>query len=176
MNILETDRLILRRQVLDDLDHLFALYSDPQVSKYIPDAPRTYEDAREELEWFMHGHPKHPELGLWAIVHVESGQFIGRGGLLPWTIDGRPEVEVAYAIAQRYWGQGLATEAARAIVRYAFEQLNLSRLICLIDPANHASRRVAEKIGMTLEAKVGGINGDGIPTLIYALHREPGEV
>ena len=69
MKILETDRLILKRQVPTDLDDLFALYCDPDVSKYIPDAPRSYEEAREELEWFMNGHPKHPELGLWATIH-----------------------------------------------------------------------------------------------------------
>lgn len=51
MKILETNRLILRHQVLDDLDNLFALYCDLDVSRYIPDAPHTYEEAREELEW-----------------------------------------------------------------------------------------------------------------------------
>ena len=64
MKILETERLILRHQILSDLDDLFALYSDPEVVKFIPDAPRTYEETREELEWHLHGHPKHPELGL----------------------------------------------------------------------------------------------------------------
>ena len=118
---------------------------------------------------FLNGHPRHPELGLWATIHKETGKFIGRCGLLPWTIEGQPEVEVAYTLAQDFWGQGLATEAAHAILQYAFEQLHLSRLICLIDPANHASRRVAEKIGMTLEKEVEGIAGDGIPTLIYSI-------
>ena len=167
--ILETKRLILRRQVLEDLDALWALYCDPGITKYIPDAPRSYEDAREELEWHMHGHPKYPELGLWATLHKETGKFIGRCGLLPWTIEGQREVEVAYTIAQEYWGKGLATEAARGILDYGFEQLKLSRLICLIDPENIASQRVAEKIGMSLERKVDGWEGDGSPFLIYAI-------
>jgi ribosomal-protein-alanine N-acetyltransferase len=166
--ILETPRLILRRQVPDDLDALWELYCDPQVTKYIPDAPRTREEAREELEWHMNGHPLRPELGLWATILKENGKFIGRSGLLPWTIDGQDEVEVAYTIARPYWGRGLGSEAAAGILRYGFEALGLPRLICLIDPEHVASQRVAEKIGMKLEKRVDGIDGDNIPTLIYA--------
>ena len=149
--ILETKRLILRYQVLDDLEDLWALYCNPNITKYIPDAPRSREEAQEELEWHMHGHPKHPELGLWATVHKESSKFIGRCGLLPWAIEGQYDVEVAYTIAEEYWGQGLGSEAAQAILNYGFERLNLSRLICIIDPDNIASQSVAKKIGMSYE-------------------------
>lgn len=169
--ILETNRLILRRQVLADLDDLYALYRDPEFTKYIPNAPRNLAETREELEWHMNGHPKYPELGLWATIHKATGKFIGRCGLLPWTIEGRQEVEVAYTIAREYWGQGLGTEAAQGILQYGFEKLNLSRLICLIDPENIASQRVAEKLGMTLEKRVDGIDGDKLPTLIYSIYK-----
>ncbi len=151
MIILETQRLILRHQVLEDLDDLWALYCDPEITKYIPDAPRSRDEAREELEWHMHGHPRNPQLGLWATIYKETGKFIGRCGLLPWNIDGQDEVEVAYTIARDYWGKGLATEAAQAIVNYGFEKLNLSRLICLPVVENIASQKVAEKIGMKFE-------------------------
>jgi ribosomal-protein-alanine N-acetyltransferase len=167
--ILETKRLLFRRPVMSDLDDYIALYSNPEITKFIPDAPRNPAETREEVEWFLHGHPRHPELGLWATIHKATGRFAGRCGLLPWTIAGQPEVEVAYTLAQEFWGQGLATEAAKAILAYGFKQLDLSRLICLVDPANYASRRVAEKIGMSLEQELDGIDGDGIPTLIYSI-------
>jgi RimJ/RimL family protein N-acetyltransferase len=167
--ILETKRLILRRQVIGDLGALRELYCDPEVTKYIPDAPKTRDEAREELEWHMNGHPGRPELGLWATVLKENGKFIGRCGLLPWTIDGRDEVEVAYTIAQEYWGRGLGSEVALAILQYGFEKLGLRRLICLIEPDNVASQKVAEKIGMRLERTIDGIGGDGILTCIYAV-------
>jgi ribosomal-protein-alanine N-acetyltransferase len=131
--ILETKRLLLRRLVLDDLESLFAFYSNPDVVKYIPDAPRSYQETREELEWFINGHPRFPELGLWATIHKETGNFIGRCGLLPWTIDGQNEVEVAFALSRAYWGQGLGTEAAQALVQNCFEFFKLSRLFFLID-------------------------------------------
>src|SRR6266498_4230157 len=149
--ILETRRLLLRRFVMSDLEALFKFYSDPSVTQYIPDAPSTYAETKEELEWFMNGHPKFPELGLWATIYQETGQFIGRCGLLPWTIDGQNEVEVAFALSKEYWGQGLATEAAQALLQYGFEHLQLSRLVCLIDRENQASIRVATKMGMTFE-------------------------
>jgi RimJ/RimL family protein N-acetyltransferase len=152
--ILETPRLFLRRQVPADLDDLWALYCDPEITRYIPDAPRTREEAREELEWHMNGHPRNPDLGLWATIYKQSGKFIGRCGLLPWTIEDQQEVEVAYTIARDYWGQGLATEAAQAILQYGFEKLNLVRLVSLIEPENTASQRVAEKIGMAFEKRV----------------------
>jgi RimJ/RimL family protein N-acetyltransferase len=166
--ILETKRLILRRQVPQDLDALWALYCDPEIIRYIPDAPRSREEAKEELQWHMNGHPRFPELGLWATIYKETGKFIGRCGLLPWTIDERQEVEVAYTIARNYWGQGLATEAAQAILNYGFEQLNLSRLVSLIDSENIASQKVAEKIGMTFEKEARDELG---PFLIYSIAR-----
>jgi RimJ/RimL family protein N-acetyltransferase len=166
--ILETKRLILRHQILEDLDDLWALYCNPKITKYIPDAPRSREEAKEKLEWHMHGHTRRPELGLWATVHKETGKFIGRCGLLPWTIDGQDEVEVAYTIAEEYWGQGLGSEAAQAILNYGFEMLNLSRLICIIVPENIASKKVAEKIGMAFEKEAQDELGS---FLIYSINK-----
>lgn len=171
MKILETERLLLRRLVMDDLDALYKLYSDPEVRQYYPEGVLNYEETREELEWFLNGHPKHPELGLWATIHKPSGKFIGRSGLLPWTIEGRHEVEIAYLLDKEFWGQGLASEGALAIRDYALKKLGLPRLVCLIDPKNIASQKVAEKIGMTLEKQVDGIDGDNYPTLIYAINK-----
>ncbi len=165
MKILETHRLILRRLLPGDLDSLFALYSDREIRRYFPEGVLTYEETKEELEWFLNGHPAHPELGLWATLHKETNQFIGRCGLLPWTIEQRPEVEVAYLLAKEFWGQGLGTEAARAIVHYGFEQLKLSRLICMMYPENQASVKVARNIGMTFEKELEDEKG---PFLLYS--------
>ena len=169
--ILETPRLVLRRPVLEDLDDLWALYCDPEITRYIPDAPKTYQEAREELEWHRNGHPHNPNLGLWATIHKDTGKFIGRCGLLPWTIEDQQEIEVAYTIARAFWGQGLASEAASAILQYAFNTLKLLRLVCLIDPDNIASQRIAEKIGMSRERYMDGWNGDGIPFWIYSIKK-----
>lgn len=165
MKILETKRLILRHLELDDLDDLYTLYRDQEVRRYFPEGTLTYAETKEELEWFLNGHPEHPELGLWATIHKASNRFVGRCGLLPWIIDERYEVEVAYLLGKEYWGQGLGTEAAQAILDYGYETLGLGRLICLIDRDNQASINVAQKIGMTFEKE--GIDEKG-PFLLYS--------
>ena len=178
MLILQTDRLLLRRFVPDDLDALYALYRDPEMRQYFPqegaspDRTLTREETKEELEWFLNGHPRHPELGLWATILKETGAFIGRCGLLPWTIDGQDEVEVAYMIDKRFWRRGLATEAARGIRDYAFEQLGLVRLICMIDDQNAGSIGVAEAIGMKFEREAVDEYG---PYQIYSMAKPAGQ-
>src|SRR4051794_34413131 len=130
--VLKTARLWLRRLTMDDLDRLAVLYRDPDVRRYFPERVLTYEDTRKELEHIVN--VLYPEYGygLWATIHRESGELIGRCGLLPWKLDGRSEVEVAYLLDKKYWRQGLGAEAAQAIRDYAFNTLNLPRLICLI--------------------------------------------
>ncbi len=165
-SIVETERLELRPLTMNDLDALALIYRDSEVRKYFPEGTLTYEQTREELEWIIDVYYAQHGFGLWATTHKQTNEFIGRCGLLPWTIDGRSEVEVAYLLARAYWGRGLGTEAARAILAYGFENLHLSRLICLIDPGNEASINVALKIGMRLEREA---EIDGEPTLIYSV-------
>lgn len=166
MQILESKRLILRHLEPSDLEALFALYQDPEMVRYIPDASSTLAETKKELAYFANGHPKHPELGLWATIHKETGQFIGRCGLLPWEIDGNHEVEVAFMIAKPFWGKGLGNEVAQAILAYGQNKLGLTRMVCLIEDGNVASIKVAEKIGMAFEKE--GRDEIG-PFLLYTI-------
>lgn len=173
---------------MDDLDDLATIYRDPDVRRYFPEGTLTSEETRDELEWIIDVYYNRYGFGLWATIYKETGAFIGRCGLLPWTtIIGqgggpalsaasehplgptRTEAEVAYLLAKDYWGQGLGTEAAQAIVDYGFEQLDLPRLICLFDPANRASARVAGNIGMTFERDV-ELDGELVP--LHAISSE----
>lgn len=166
--ILETERLLLRELTLDDLDALAALYADPDIRRYFPEGVLTRAEALEELEWIIDVYYGQFGFGLWATIYKETGAFIGRCGLIPWTIEGRDEVEVAYLLDKAYWGQGLGSEAAQAILDYAFDSLALTRVICLPLPENAASRRVAEKIGMVFETE---IDLDGEMVTVYAIGR-----
>lgn len=168
MDIFETDRLKLRRLVREDLDDLFALYRDPEIRRYFPEGTLDLENTRAELEWFLDGHPHHPELGLWATIHKPTGAFIGRCGLLPWTIEGKLEIEIAYLLARPYWGQKLGSEVARGLVHYGFERLGLKRLIALIDEDNVASVRTAESAGLAFERD---LILDDMPCRVYAIVR-----
>jgi RimJ/RimL family protein N-acetyltransferase len=169
--ILETPRLLLRHLEMNDVQALYVLYQDIEIRRYFPDGVLSYEETKDELEWYLHGHPEYPALGLWATIHKESDKFIGRCGMLPWEIDGKLEVEIAYLLAKEFWHQGFATEAANGILSYGFEKLHLNRLICLMHPDNIASQKVAERVGMKLESQVDGIAGENFPTLLYAIEK-----
>ena len=151
MVVLNTERLFLRRLEPNDLESLYSLYRDPEIRKYYPDGTRTLEETQEELNWFRHGHPRHSELGLWATVERSTGEFLGRCGLLPWHIQGKHEIELAFMIKKERWREGFATEAAKGIINHAHQVLCLRRLVCLVMPGNAASAGVAEKIGMSFE-------------------------
>ncbi|MDO9074356.1 MAG: GNAT family N-acetyltransferase [Rubrivivax sp.] len=151
MHILHTPRLQLRHLEARDLDALAAMYADPELRRFFPDGTQTRDETARELAYFAHGHPRHPRLGLWATVDRASGRLLGRCGLLPWTVDGRDEVELAYLIDTAHQRQGYATEAAQAIVVHARDTLGLARLISLITPGNAASVCIAQKVGMRFE-------------------------
>jgi [ribosomal protein S5]-alanine N-acetyltransferase len=168
LNILETKRLGFRQLTFHDLDNLYMLYRNPNVKQYVYAESMTYEETREELEWVLNVYTTQPGFGLWATIHKETGEFIGRCGLLVWIIDDRPEVEVTYMLSEKYWGQGLGTEAAQALIRYGFEELRLPRLIACIDRENLASIKVAENVGMMFEKEVN--TGEG-PELLFAKAR-----
>jgi ribosomal-protein-alanine N-acetyltransferase len=152
-----------------------------------PNLP-TSDETREELEWIIDVYYRRYGYGLWATVDRSSGEMIGRCGLLPWKVvrsttspleltepdedptdDDRYEVEVAYLLAKKQWGHGLATEITRAIVDLAFGTLDVPRLICLVDPGNQASMRVAGHAGFAVDGQV-AIDNDVFPLL--SLNRE----
>lgn len=99
------------------------------------------------------------------MIFREENRLIGYCGFFCQIVDGMNEIEIAYRLHPDYWNRGLATEAARAVRNYAFEVMELERVISLVHPDNHASRRVTEKNGMTLEKKT--IFRD-LPTLVFA--------
>ena len=165
MYLLDTNRLIFRPLALDDLDELHTLYGNPNVTRYVYEDAMTYEATRDELEWMIDVYTSQPGFGLWGTVLRQTNEFIGRCGLLQWTIEERLEVELTYMLAEKYWGRGLGTEAAQAFMKYGFEELKLPRLICCIDTENLASIKVAETLGMTFEKEVD--TGEG-PELLFA--------
>ena len=147
MDTLDTERLRLRPFSLKDVDDYYlGISSDADVMRYLPGGrPRERSDSQWVVGYFM----RHAELhgfGGWAVELKESRAFIGHAGLE--YIPGAQEIEIAYTLVKAYWGRGLATEAARASVSYAFEALNLPEIYWLAIPENTASQNVMRKLGM----------------------------
>lgn len=105
--------------------------------------------------------------GRCAIVLRETSELIGDCGLAPTTVEGTPEVELGWIVAKAQWSRGIGTEAAEAWRDHAFGRLGLERIVSMVSEKNVASRRIAEKLGMTIERRA--VWG-GAPMLVYALH------
>jgi [ribosomal protein S5]-alanine N-acetyltransferase len=150
MNIptLTTPRLILRPWTLQDVNALFTLLQEDNLLRYFP---RPTPPPIEKVEKHITHHLSHWEergYGHWAVVTRVEQKLIGWNGLefLPET----SETEVAYLLSKSFWGQGLATEAAQAALKFGFEHAGLEKIIGLVHPENIASRRVLEKCGLRL--------------------------
>jgi ribosomal-protein-alanine N-acetyltransferase len=150
----------------DDLDALLLITSDPEVMKHLGmGGARTKEKTMNTIDailrhWDQHG------FGIWALEHKANGKLIGWCGLQ--MLEKTPEVEVAYLLAQAYWNQGLATEAARAAIEYGFNALKRDRIVAIARPENVGSYRVMEKIGMKYEKDAHFYNVD---VVYYAIER-----
>jgi RimJ/RimL family protein N-acetyltransferase len=166
MSILETPRLILRELVPEDCDALALVLSDPETMRHYP-APF---DRTGVEQWIIRNRSRYAAdgHGLWGVLLKSSNQLIGDCGLIGQEVDGESLVEIGYHIRRDLWGQGLAPEAARACRDYGFARLHVERLISLIRPENLPSRRVAEKIGLTLWKTV---IWRGLPHCVYAISR-----
>jgi len=152
VTVIETERLQLRPMDAADADDLLLIFSDPEAMRYYP-STKGRAEAEGWIRWNQGSYDKHG-FGLWVATLRETGGFAGQCGLVRQEVEGRPEVEIGYLFLRRLWGQGLATEAARACRDYGLDVLGQRRLVSLIDPGNAASRRVAEKVGMTLEKEI----------------------
>ena len=144
--IVETERLILRTWLLNDLKDFFDIYGDPEVWRFI-DLKGVLENedaARRSLRRSIAYHQEHG-ICHWAAVEKTKGKVIGACGFN--LFEGGPELELVYHFALAYWGRGYATEAARACLNYAFEELGAPRIVASTDPKNLASQRVLEKLG-----------------------------
>ncbi|MDJ0688643.1 MAG: GNAT family N-acetyltransferase [Xenococcaceae cyanobacterium MO_188.B32] len=147
---IKTPRLNLRYFTPNDLDILTPIFADPEVMHYSISGVKTRSQTEEFINRRLSQYQKY-NFGLYAIVHQANQELIGYCGLLVWNFETGEEIEIGYRLARAYWGQGLATEAAIAVRDYAWKQLNINRLICIIDPDNIRSIRVAKKLGMNYE-------------------------
>ena len=147
--IIETGRLLLRQFTPDDVPALEAVLSDPVAMKWYA-APFDHDGVQHWIERNMARYEREG-CGLLAMVLKSSGEMIGDCGCVVQEIEGRNEVEVAYHVRRDLWGNGYATEAARACMQFAFDKLNAERVVSMIRPGNVSSRRVAEKNGLVCE-------------------------
>lgn len=150
--LLETDRLILRRFTEQDADALFDLHNDPEVMHFLNGGrPASREKVRTQtLPTILRAYERHPHFGWWAADERSTGEFVGWFELRPNNDKPPYEAMLGYRLHRSAWGRGLATEGARALIRKAFTELRVIRVIADTMAVNSGSRRVMEKAGLTL--------------------------
>jgi [ribosomal protein S5]-alanine N-acetyltransferase len=148
-----TKRLDYRPLDPADAEAAHAIWSDPEVMRYLPSEPSASLEETAERVARNVGRFRTTGYGLCAVEERSSARLVGVCGVFPVEWVG-PDVEVAYHFARNVWNRGYATEAAHAWVAAAFDQLGLERVVALAFPANRASTRVMEKIGMSFEREV----------------------
>ena len=151
--ILETERLILRPHTLDDVDAAYKLNLDEEVTRYTGDGGVvSKEEIRHRIEHHVLGDYKKYSYGRFAVVEKSSGDFIGFCGLKY-----LPEydlVDLGYRLSRNHWGKGLATEASKASVDFAFNELKLSEIYGFVLPENSASVNVLKKLGFQFDIEM----------------------
>ena len=141
--IVETERLLLRPVTLDDAEAMFAYASNRENTRYTFPTNQSLEETRNNIALFYLASP----LGRWGIELKENGKFIGTIDLLDLDLCLK-KGSIGYVLNKDYWNQGLATEATKAVIALAFEQLGMNKLIAVHDKDNPASGRVMAKSGM----------------------------
>ncbi|MCE0555661.1 MULTISPECIES: GNAT family N-acetyltransferase [unclassified Motilimonas] len=166
--IAETERLILRFFEPEDVDVIYKIMSNRQVMKFSISGPLNRKQANTFLDSILDTYAS-KGFSLWAVHSKADERVIGFCGHFFHRLEGKDEIELVYRLLPDYWGQGLASEAARAATDYAFNQLGLDRLISFIADNNEASKRVAESSGFKLERETHFYDK---PVLVYSLEKK----
>ncbi len=163
----DTARLRLRRFVPTDLDALAAMYGKPTTMRFLNHGqPRPREETAELLQRILASWER-DGFGYLAVEPAGGGPLLGRAGLKP--LEDTPEIELGYLFDDTCWGRGYATEASEALLRWGFQTLELSHVVAVADPDNHASLRVMQKLGMRPDGRA---FHDGGEVLRHVLTRE----
>jgi len=148
--VLQTERLMLREITSADAEDMFRIYADPEVMRYWGSPPmRSIDEAHRKIDGIAVAFREHAGIR-WAITRRDSARLIGSCG--HWRlVREHARSEIGYDLALEHWGQGIMTEAVGAILGCGFERMGLHSVEAQIDPANHGSRRVLEKLGFVQE-------------------------
>jgi RimJ/RimL family protein N-acetyltransferase len=170
--LVRTERLILRPFRPEDFEAFAAMHADVEVMKYISGGRSLPRHQSWTVLAIYLGHWQLRGYGQWAISDLSSGRFLGRVGL--WRPEEWPGLELGWALIRDAWGQGLATEAADAALRFARERLGLRDVISLIQMGNRASERVAEKLGACADGTA-TVYGQELNVFRYKNSSRPGD-
>jgi RimJ/RimL family protein N-acetyltransferase len=166
MNVLETDRLILRRLTVDDSEFILELLNDPSWLQFIGDkGVRTLEDARDYILNSLVAMYERLGFGLYLTELKDEGVPIGICGLIK--RDSLEDVDIGFAFLPKFWGKGYAYESAFAVMAYGKRTFGLNRLVAITSPENYSTAKLLEKLGFNFERMV-KLSDDSVAVRLFA--------
>ncbi|MFT3983374.1 MAG: GNAT family N-acetyltransferase [Lachnospiraceae bacterium] len=167
--VIETKELALRELTRNDFLQWYQILSDQETMQYYP---RVFDmdKTRGWIDWSLDSYKRYG-FGLWAIILKDTNQFIGDCGITMQNIygDGNLFPEIGYHVDKRFWCKGYASQAAKACLRYAYENTDYNEIFCYQKWTNIPSKKVAEKIGMLLRKEYP--DGKNTKTSVYSITR-----
>lgn len=170
MQLFETERLFGRQLSQQDALELTEILSDPDVMKYSVRGVCDEDATRKFIDWCLECYSSHG-IGPWAIVEKGSDELVGFCGVSPEMVAGVEEINLGYRLARKFWNRGLATEAVKGVLDYAFGKKSLTSVVVIIEPEHMASVRVSEKSGF---GKYTNLEFHGRLVRLYRMTRHDG--
>ncbi|EDY83995.1 acetyltransferase, GNAT family [Verrucomicrobiia bacterium DG1235] len=162
--LFETDRLVVRSITQDDVDSIYAVYSAPKAMRWVGDGqPIKYNDCIKWVEVTANNYASRG-YGLSALQLSDTGEIIGFCGLVH--PNGQHEPEIKYALLERYWGKGYASECVKGMIQYGHKQYGMDSIIATVAAENAASQKVLAKCDMRHRETI--TEDDNSSTLVFA--------
>lgn len=154
LTIQETERFVIREISLQDVSRLCDICRQDSVRAFISDIGDDIQEEAEKHRAYIERAYRFYDYGYWGVYERKTGELIGRCGIQDNVVDGVAEIEIGYLLAEEQRGKGYAGEAVRAVLTYAFRELDIPRVVAVIDKKNTASLHVAESCGMLWEKDI----------------------
>lgn len=152
--IADTKRLFIRELEPKDIKEIYQIYRDPDIRQYIPDIDDYLEEEMKKQEAYIKNVYSFYGYGMWGIFSKTSKKLIGKCGIENLEVDGKNEIVLSYLLDTNHWGYGYALECCRAVFAYAKEELDIKRIVAVIDKKNTRSQNTAKNLGMTIEKEI----------------------
>lgn len=154
VTIASTKRLFIRELALTDIEDIYSIYKDPDVRRFIPDISDYLDMEMEKQAAYIRNVYSFYGYGIWGVFSKTTKGLIGKCGIENQMIDGKEEITLSYLLDSKHWGYGYALECCRAVFAYAREELDIHRIVAVIDKENTRSLKTAQNLNMQLEKEI----------------------
>lgn len=145
--VIHTKRLFMRKPLIEDVEQFYSILKEEAIGKWLAKSSGMSKEEAKDYVIQLISHWEQYDFGVWLLVNRNTGELLGHCGLRK--IDETGEIEIMYLLDPEYWGNGYASEAAKASIQYAKEMMNVKRIIARVKVANENSKKLLRNLGFT---------------------------